>query len=121
MAPVHGVVVLARQIDGATASASPGPYEVRGTMTLVGAGGHILKTMHLPPAVAHTHPSAGIGARLSPTPLASGGATRSGDSLTVGGAVAAGTSSNQGSASGAPISGSTTACADAVPPTASTP
>jgi hypothetical protein len=48
MAPVDGIAVVAGRITPAVASADPGPYTVRGTLTLLGAGGAVLDTITLP-------------------------------------------------------------------------
>jgi hypothetical protein len=48
MAPVGGVAVLAHRVAPAVASAGTGPYEVRGTLELLGAGGVVLNTVTLP-------------------------------------------------------------------------
>jgi hypothetical protein len=48
MAPVGGVAVLAHRVAPAVASAGTGPYEVRGTLDLLGAGGVVLNTVTLP-------------------------------------------------------------------------
>jgi hypothetical protein len=48
MAPVSGVAVLAHKVAPALASADAGPYEVRGTLELLGAGGSVLDTVTLP-------------------------------------------------------------------------
>jgi hypothetical protein len=48
MAPVDGVAVLAHRVTAAVASAATGPYEVRGTLQLLGAGGTVLGTVSLP-------------------------------------------------------------------------
>jgi hypothetical protein len=48
MAPVGGVAVLAHRVAPAVASADTGPYEVRGTLELLGADGTVLDTVTLP-------------------------------------------------------------------------
>ncbi|HVA03781.1 MAG TPA: hypothetical protein VMU64_08525 [Acidimicrobiales bacterium] len=48
MAPVNGVAVLAHKVASGVASAESGPYEVRGTLELLGAGGNVLDTVTLP-------------------------------------------------------------------------
>jgi hypothetical protein len=48
MAPVDGVAVLAHRVTAAVASAGTGPYDVRGTLQILGAGGTVLSTVTLP-------------------------------------------------------------------------
>jgi hypothetical protein len=58
MAPVDGVAVLAHQIGASVATSGQGPYEVRGTLQLVGASGSAITTVTLPAStpVAPTPP-----------------------------------------------------------------
>jgi hypothetical protein len=48
MAPVNGIAVLAHKVAPALASAATGPYAVRGTLEMLGAGGSVLDTVSLP-------------------------------------------------------------------------
>ncbi len=52
MAPVNGVAVLAHKVAPAVASVGSGPYEVRGTLEVLGAGGSVLDTVTLPEQTA---------------------------------------------------------------------
>jgi hypothetical protein len=48
MAPVDGVAVLAHRVAPAVASAATGPYQVRGSLQLLGADGGVMDTVALP-------------------------------------------------------------------------
>ncbi len=48
MAPVDGVAVLAHRLAPAVASVATGPYEVRGTLELLGADGSVMDSVTLP-------------------------------------------------------------------------
>jgi len=65
MAPVDGTAVLAQRVTTAVATAENGPYDVRGSLQLLGADGSVLDTVTLPQAS-----SAPV-----PVPLPASGAT----------------------------------------------
>ncbi len=65
MAPQDGVVVLAHQIDPATASSGDGPYEVRGTLQLLDSADAVVKTLTFPQAAPPPTPVPGS----PPTPV----------------------------------------------------
>jgi len=48
MSPIGGVAVLAHQINPSVATAGDGPYEVRGTLQLLGASGAVIDTVTFP-------------------------------------------------------------------------
>ena len=50
MAPVDGTAVLAHRVTTAVATAGTGPYDVRGSLQLLGADGSVLETVTLPQA-----------------------------------------------------------------------
>jgi hypothetical protein len=97
MSPVHGVAVLAHQIDPAPASSSDGPYEVRGTMTLTDAAGTVMKTVTFPAPAPVPVPLPVSVPGSPPTPVAQG-------------------PTNPTPTSGTSLNGSATACSEAVPP-----
>jgi hypothetical protein len=69
MAPVGGIAVLAHRVTAGVATAQSGPYDVRGSLQLLGADGAVLDTVTLPQAgsaVPVPLPSPG------PTPLEGG-------------------------------------------------
>jgi hypothetical protein len=50
MAPVGGIAVLAHRVTAGVATAQSGPYDVRGSLQLLGADGGVLDTLTLPQA-----------------------------------------------------------------------
>ena len=80
MAPVGGIAVVAGRITSAVASADPGPYTVRGTLALLGAGGTVLDTITLPQQPA---PVPGPLPGPEPLPLSANGAVGSSSSTIV--------------------------------------
>ena len=52
MAPVSGIAVLAHRVPAAVATGGSGPYEVQGSLQLLGGDGGVLDTVTLPQAVS---------------------------------------------------------------------
>jgi hypothetical protein len=69
MSPVDGVAVLAHLIDPSVASSGDGPYEVRGTLRLLGPSGAVIASVTIPEPTSTPPP----GPATSPEPFTSPG------------------------------------------------
>jgi hypothetical protein len=69
MAPIDGVAVLAAPIKTSAAVSGDGPYEVRGTLRLLGASGAVVTTVTLPQATPTPMPMQGPISPPVPLPI----------------------------------------------------
>ncbi|HUY22021.1 MAG TPA: hypothetical protein VMV22_06745 [Acidimicrobiales bacterium] len=106
MAPVDGIAVVAHRVSAATASTGTGPYDVRGTLDLLGADGGTVATAGLPQTPPPTPTPTPTPVPVPLHSVAPGTAVPGGTGSTIPGGTSSGSASSGSASSGSVSSGS---------------